>query len=151
MNADTQRRAVLNEFGDVQAKMLAWTPPANPHLVRFSELDAEIDSWGGSVDAEQPYSLETKRYTLEMTPRKRVRDMGPAAQEEAFRALEKIEVVVNHKVAKFNPFDVFSTTIAAVTKHLGVAFLDKIAPQKRTGARTYTVTAKAVPALQKAA
>ncbi len=149
LNAETQRRAVLNEFGDVQAKMLAWAPPANPHAARYTELHAEILSWGESVDAAQPYSLETKRYTLDMSPRYNERDMGPAAQEAAFRAFEKLKIVVNGKVAKFNPFTVFETTIAQIKKHLGETFLDEIAPQQRTGRRTFTVGVKAV--LQKAA
>ena len=132
--------------------MLAWTPPANPHQARFSELHTEIESWGEGVDAEQPYALETKRYTLDMKPRKNQRDMGPVAQQAAFDAFRKLDTIgPNHRIVKFNPFEVFSTTIAAVTKHLGVAFLDKIAPQQRTGARTFTVTAKAAAALQKAA
>lgn len=142
---------MLNEYGDTKAKMLAWTPPANPHLARFTELKAVIDSWGEDVDAALPYSLESKRYTLDMKPRQQQRDMGPATQEAAFRAMEKIEVVVNHKVAGFNPFEVFETTIKSITEQLGLAWLDRVAPKGRTGRRDWDVTSKINSALQKAA
>ncbi len=150
MPADTQRRSILNEFGEVQAKMRAWVPPANPHEARFLELKAVIDSWGESVDAKQPYALETKGFTLAMKPRQLQRDMGPAVQRAAFEAFQKLEVAVDHKVVKFDPFTVFSTTIELITKHLGKPFLDQIAPKEPTGRRTFTVTSKAVPALRKA-
>jgi len=131
--------------------MLAWAPPANPHLARYTELKLVIASWGETEPPAEHYSFASKRYTLDMKPRQRERDMGPVAQEAAFRAFEKLEIVVDHKVAKFNPFEVFSTTQAAIIEHLGQAFLDQIAPQERTGRRDFTVTAKATPALQKAA
>ena len=132
--------------------MLAWTPPANPPDARYSELKAVIDSWGEGVDAALPYSLESKRYTLDMKPCQQRRDMGPTAQEAAFNAFRDLDAIgPKNRVVKFNPFEVFSTTIDAITKHLGESFLDSIAPQRRTGRRSCVVTSKINSALQKAA
>lgn len=149
------RQAILNEYGETDRLLRLWTPPVNPHAARRAELHAIIQSWYVSLPAAETASLDSKQYHLDVKPCQFQRDMGPAAQAKAFRAFQDLDVIRavkgKSKLVKFDPFEVFSTTQAAITSYLGEAFLDEIAPKQRTGQRTFSVVAKAAPSVSKAA
>ncbi len=138
------RSAVIDEYGEKLRLAKLWTPSVNPHLVRLAELGAVIDGWYADFPAEQNDTQEGALYRLEVRPRQFERELSTDARATVFRSLKR------HGV---NPFTVFLVTQAEIMKHLGEAFLDSVAPKTRTGRRTFSVLAKAAPAvaLKKAA
>lgn len=139
---EANRRAVVDEFGEVYRQERLWTPSVNPHTARRVELAALISDWYADSPADSPDTIEGKQYRLEVKPCQFERVLTPETQAAAFKRMRLLEL---------DPFTVFGATQAAIQKHLGEGFLDKHAPKVRTGRRAFSVIAKAAPALGKAA
>ncbi len=152
MSKTAAEKAVIDEYGEELRLARLWTPPVNPHLARVAELAAIIDGWYGDFPAEKPDTQEGVSYRLEVKPRQFERTITAEGWSKAFYRLRLLKVLdAKGKLQRFDPFTVFRTTQEVITKHLGEAFLDSIAPKQRTGRRTFEVIAKAAPALTKKA
>lgn len=66
--------------------------------------------------------------------------MTVAAQTASFEAMRR---------KGMDPFLAFKATQESIQKILGEAFLEQIAPKKRTGPRTMSLVAKAAPEIGK--
>jgi hypothetical protein len=139
---EINRRAVVDELGEVDRQERLWTPSVNPHTARRVELSAIIQGWYANSPADSPDTVEGKQYRLEVKPCQFERVLTPETQAAAFKRFKLLEL---------DPFTVFRATQASIQLHLGEGFLDAHAPKVRTGRRAFTVIAKAAPALQKAA
>jgi hypothetical protein len=140
--AELSRQAVIDEYGEVDRQARLWTPSVNPHLARKQQLEAIIQSWYTELDAKTAAIDEGALYRLEVSAKENRRNMTPAVYSKAFARMKKLKVDV---------WGCFSTTQAAIKKHLGESFLDELAPKEPRGERNLKVIAKAAPQQAKAA
>lgn len=146
----TDRQAIIDELGEVERQFRLWTPGVNPHAARLTELNAIVDSWYEKFDPELSDIQESARYRLEIKPCQYKRDLSPEAQAAAFARLKRVKVQDGSgKLVPLDMLSLFHLTQAQIIKYLGEAYLDEIAPQKRTGRRTYKLVPKAGPQLVK--
>jgi hypothetical protein len=144
------RQAIIDELGEVERQFRLWTPGVNPHAARLAELNAIVDSWYKAFDPELSDVQESPRYRLEIKPCQFKRDLTPEAEAAAFLKLKRVKVQDGSgKLVPLDLFSLFHLTQAIIVKYLGEAYLDEIAPQKRTGRRTYKLVPKAGPQLVK--
>lgn len=131
------RAAIIDELGEVERKFRLWSPGVNPHAARLAELRATVLGWYAGQPPGAEFVEEGKAYRLQVKPCQYRRDMTVGAQKTAFTAMDKKGI---------DPFLVFKSTQENIQKLLGEAFLEEIAPKKRTGPRTMSLVAKAGPA-----
>lgn len=93
--------------------------------------------------AERGDIAEGAKYQVRVSPRQNQRELTPKSISLAFYKMRLIKTVVDGVTVRFDPFTVFTATLDAIKKHLGQAYLDEIAPEQRTGRRTYIAVAKA--------
>jgi hypothetical protein len=132
------RQAIIDELGEVDRQFKLWTPGVNPHAARRAELHAIVCGWYGDAPPAESYVVEGRRYRLQIKACQFRREVTAAAQETAFEAVKKTGLA---------PFSIFRATQESIQKLLGEAFLDRIAPKKRTGPRTFELVPLAGPQL----
>lgn len=144
---EATREAIVDLLGEADRKVRLWTPPLNPHQAELERLQAIVDGWYVKHPADKADLVQGKYYQLEVKPRQYQRDVSPAIQAIAFERMRELMVIgPKGKPVPFDVFSVFSTTLAAMTKHLGEVWLDMVAPKKRTGRRDMKLVAKQAPA-----
>lgn len=130
--------SLIDEFGEIERQLALWKPPANPYAQRRKELLSIMEDWYVSHPAADGDVLQGRLYQLEVTPRYFERETTPTFYRKAFNAIRAAKIV--------DPFTVFTATLGAIEKHLGLPYLDANAPRERTGIRRFSVVAKGCPA-----
>lgn len=127
------RAQVVDEYGEVERKMLLWKPPAapvNPHVARYVELQAEILSWQADLPADQGAIARGKAYLVQVSARGFKSIVTTAAKHLAFETI---------KAAGGDPFVHFDVTIADMRAQCGAEFVKTNIPKVQTGPRALTV------------
>ena len=72
---DLQLDALVDEYAEVRQRMMALEPNVNPDAQRFDELEAEVLERAKPVEAEKSIIMHGQRFTLPVSPRRKVRTM----------------------------------------------------------------------------
>lgn len=136
------RQQAIDRYGEADRQYKLWKAPVNPHAEELAEAKAAIEALYETHPAEEGDVAEGLQYQLAVSKRQNERDLTDEARSKAFYRFQRLRTIDKGKIVKFPVFSVWSVTLDAIKKHLGESFLDSIAPQHRTGRRTYTVVAK---------
>jgi hypothetical protein len=130
------RAQIVDEFGEIERKMLLWRPPAtpvNPYADRHAELEAEIRSWHDDLAGELGAVVRGKLYQVAVSARGFRSTVSAAAKRAAFSLIEG--------AGKLDPFEFFDITIADMKAHCGAEFVKANIPKLQVGPRTLSVVA----------
>jgi hypothetical protein len=140
------KRAVVDEFGEVERQFQLWRPPAqpvNPHAKRYAELEAEILTWSPDLPAAEGEVIRGKRYQVSISARGWQSVVTAAVRRAAFGVMEAVK--------DCDPFAFFNVSISDMKAQCGSDFVKVHVKKAQTGPRTISVVAIASVPLKKTA